>query len=410
VSALLIGCATRSSQPTFTPISKPTSDALASETTPDEAVAPGQPAPTDTKVIEVEPLRIQVIRDDEGNEQVVATDARSLFDEANDALADAKFESALKLYDEIEADFQESALAVPALFNAGLALEGLGRVDDAVERYMRLANAEKTGRDAVDARIRAAALYAENERWSASLKVLDGLLALDGLEAADQVEGMARKGFVLLEAADFSAAETVLTNAITLYEAKKKAGTVFHSDYFRAMAQFYLGDSPRRQFDAIPIRLPESQLNRDVEAKAALVLLASERFGDTIELGNIYWATAAGFRVAEMQKNFWTAIVGAPVPPHLSAQASEMYVQEVHRHSLSLLTKALSYHSKNAQLAGLYKSPTSWSEASARAVVTLTELVGREQAGELVGANDLVESGPEGQGQNGQYMPGRIEL
>lgn len=378
-------------------------------TVPEEGTGETNSTSADDKVIEVEPLRIQVIRDDEGNEQVVATDARGLFDEANDALADARFDAALALYDEIQTDFESSALAVPALFNAGLALEGLGRVDDAVERYMRLANAGKVGRDAVDARIRAAALYAEHERWSASLEVLDGLLTLKGLEVADRVEGMARKGFVLLEAADYSGAETVLNAAIALYDSEKKAGKVFHSDYFRAMAQFYLGDGPRRQFDAIPIRLPESQMGRDVEAKAALVILADARFDEVIELENIYWLTAAGFRKAEMQQNFWRAIIGAPVPPHLSSEAAEAYVAEVHRQSLSLLQKALSIHGKNVQVATLYKAPTSWSEASARAVVTLTDLVGREQAGELVTANDLANESA-AHASTGQYMPGRIEL
>ncbi len=384
-------------------------------TTPSTPAAVAEPKDTGAiddkpKVIVVEPMRIHVVRDKEGNEAVVATDARSLFDEANDALADDDFKRALALYDEIQTDFPESSLAVPALFNAGLALEGLGKVDDAVQRYLRLADAGKADRDAVDARIRAAALYAEHERWSSSLEILDALLALKGLQPSDRIEGMARRGFVLLEAADFSAAETTLSETIESYDTLKKAGTVFRSDYFRAMAQFYLGDIPRRQFDAIPIRLPESQMQRDVEAKAALVILASDRFGDTVEVGNIYWATAAGFRLADMQKNFWSAIIGAPVPPHLNSQASELYVQEVHRSALSLLKKSLSIHGKNVQLATLYKSQTRWSEASARAMATLTELVGREQAGELVSANDVAVTGASLEREEGDYVPGRMEL
>lgn len=363
-----------------------------------------------TDVIVVEPMRIHVVRDDEGNERVVATDARGIFDEGNDALADGDYRGALALYDELQADFAESSLAVPALFNAGLALEGLGRVDDAVERYLSLAKRDQTGRDSVDARIRASALYAEHERWSAALEVLDSLLALEGLGQADRIEGMARRGYVLLEAKDYSAAESMLRDAIAQYEEQRSAGAALDGDYFRAMAQFYLGDILRRQFDAIPIRLPEEQMQRDVEAKAALVIEASNRYGETVELNNIYWATAAGFRLADMQKNFWRSLVGAPVPPHLSTQASKLYVQEVHRNALSLLQKALSIHGKNVQLATLYKSQTNWSEASARAVATLTELVGREQAGEFVSPQELSAQQGARAGASGEYLPGRIEL
>jgi len=360
--------------------------------------------------IMVEPMRIEVVRDAMGNEQVIARDAREVFDEGNDALAIGDYVRALEHYDELLEDFSESSLAPPALYNAGLALEALGRPSDAVARYLQLAKRENSGEEGIDARVRAAAVLAEAERWSEALATLDDMLALPTLSASNRLEGMARRGYVLLEAKDYAAAEAQLGNAITFYKGADKTRGLFENDYFAAMAYFYLGDIPRRQFDAIPIRLPETQMSRDVEAKAALVMLASERFGNTVELGNAYWGTAAGFRLAEMQREFWVSLMRAPVPPHLGEQAATLYVAEVHKQSLSLLLKALDIHRKNVKLATLYNVPTQWSEASGRRVVQLTELVGREQAGDLVGGEELGTGQGESQAAPESYLPGRIEL
>ena len=400
-SLSLVACS-GSTQKTNTATVLPTQAISVAEQKPEPT-----PTPPKTKTIELEPLRVVVVRDNEGESEVIATDARSIFDDGNAALADGDWAEALGRYEELLLDFPDSSLVNPALFNAGLALEGLEQMDEAIKRYEILAERDGQGRDGIDARIRSAALYADSQRWNAALEVIDKLLALRRLGSSDRVEGLARRGYVLLEAKDFSAAEVSLREAIAVYDKASAAGELLDGDYFRAMSYFYLGDIPRRQFDALPIRLPEAQMQRDVEAKATLVLLAKERFDDTIGLGNIYWATAAGFRLADMQHSFWRSIVSAPIPPHLNAQASKIYVEQVHLHSLSLLKEALRVHGKNVQVATVYKSQTPWSEASARAVAALTQLVGRSQAGELLGAD---EGSVELRSPSGEYIPARAEL
>lgn len=399
VSSLSIGCsAGRTPRSTTTAVTpEPASTAV---------VPPGPQAP----VIEVEALRIRVVRDDEGNQQVISLDARDLFDEGNDALALGDHDRALRSYDNLQADFPDSSLAGPALFNAGLALEGLGRFDEAISRYQNLADSRPASTDGVDARIRISAVLAERKRWGAAIESLDALLALHSLSASDRLEGMARRGYVLLEARDFAAAEVMLREAISYYASESQRGKAFEGDYFAGMAHFYLADIPRRQFDAISIRLPDKQIARDVEAKAELVILASDRFGDAVEFGNIYWATAAGFRLASMQRNFWISLVQAPIPPQLNQQESSIYVEEVHRQSLSLLEKSLSIHERNVVLAEHYNTNTPWSRASATEVVAITKVIGRERAGDLLSAKEAGESGAMTTSGEGEYLPARIDL
>ena len=107
---------------------------------------------TDDATIMVEPMRIEVVRDADGNERVIARDARGLFDEANDALAQGEYQQAIEVYDDLLGDFADSSLAAPALYNSGLAFEALERPDDAVTRYLRLATRPGSGEEGIDAR------------------------------------------------------------------------------------------------------------------------------------------------------------------------------------------------------------------------------------------------------------------
>src|SRR5690606_18188551 len=107
---LFAACAARSAPPAHPARSEPA-----------EPPAASAPAATD-EVIELEPLRIEVVRDEiTGETTFEATDARSLFDAGNEALVTGKHEEALGRYDRLLADFPDSSLVAPALYNAGLA-------------------------------------------------------------------------------------------------------------------------------------------------------------------------------------------------------------------------------------------------------------------------------------------------
>lgn len=387
-----------------------------SGTTHSQATLANSPSTTDSdeevpeqeKHFALEEMRIEVVLDEQGQEQTIVIDARGYLDAGNEALGDGQYQVALDSYGRLLSDFRESALAGPALYNSGLAYEGLEQIDDAVEKYAELAKQNPAGRNGVDAQVRIAALYAEYERWAEALGALDQLLSVTKLQSSDRLEALARRGYVLLESKDFTASETTLLEAIAFAKQEQRQAEL-QGDYYYGMAHFYLGDIARRQFDEIPIRLPEDQMARDIEAKAVLANLANERFGNTVESGNVYWATAAGFRLADIQNQFWRSLVRAPVPPHLSGQVAEIYVIEVHKQSLSFLLKALDVHGKNVKLATIYKGPTGWSRASEREVVRLTELIGRERAGELAAGQEAAAEPSLGRSTN-EYLPGRIEL
>ncbi|MBT8492374.1 MAG: tetratricopeptide repeat protein [Deltaproteobacteria bacterium] len=363
---------------------------------------------TTERVIALEPIRVEVSIAPDGSTSSVATDARSLFDAGNQALLSGQSDRALSLFDRLIRDFPGSELAVPALYNAGLALEKKGQPDAAIDRYLGIVRRQPSGRDSRDAHIRAIALLAELSNWPRAAKLAGDFLARGDLSPSDRVEGHARRGFVLVELRDYASAESDLSGGLEI-ASSAKAGTV--DPYFVAMSHYYLAEIPRRQFSVVAIRLPESQMTKDLNHKASLVLLANERYDRAIKTGNLYWGTAAGYQIAGMQAEFRDAIVLAPTPKYLSEQAAAVYQRRVHKETWRFLRKALRIHQKTVELANLYKTTTPWSEAAKLRAEQIAEVLARESAGELVKPGGLGEHTPVVTRATPEaYVPARVEL
>jgi tetratricopeptide (TPR) repeat protein len=397
---LCCACATQSRAPVASAKPVPVS-----EKTPPVRRAPKA---TTERVIELEPIRVEVTVAPDGTTRSVATDARSLFDAGNQALVSGDSDRALSHFDGLIRDFPDSELVVPALYNAGLALENKGQPDAAIDRYLGIVRRQKNGRDSRDAHVRAIALLSEGENWPRASKLAGDFLARGDLSPSDRVEGHARRGYVLVELRDYAAAEADLSRAVEIADAAKP-GTV--DSFFVAMSHFYLAEIPRRQFAVLSIRLPESQMTKDLNHKASLVLLANERYDRAIKTGNLYWGTAAGYQIAGMQAEFRDAIVLAPIPKYLSKEAAVVYEQRVHKETWKFLRKALRIHRQTVELANLYKTTTPWSVAAKLRAEQITEILARESAGELVKPGGLGEHTAAVSTQRPRaYVPGRVDL
>lgn len=353
------------------------------------ATASAAPAPEPVPVVnlDLEPVRVEVARDAAGRTQVSMFDARQLFDQAGAALDADRYDQALTLYDRLVASFPESELVAPALFNGGLALEGKRDLDAAIARYLEVARRSPAVRYGLDAHIRAGALLAELARWSDALRAFEQVLARGDLAERDRIELQARRGYVLVESGGYEEAETTLAAAIELAHGALP-GQEVERGYFVAMARYYLAEIPRRQADAVQLRLPEEQLQRDIEAKAKLVLVAQRRYEDTIRLGNLYWATAAGYQLGSMQQEMWRALVNAPVPRQLRSKEAAIYVAEVRALARGHLEKALAAHLMNVQVEEHNKTETAWTQSSRQRIGELRRLLGPGSPGTATPRDD----------------------
>lgn len=374
----------------------------------DASARPGE------RVYDLEGMRIEVAgRSTDGEPELVAYDAQGLLDAGNDALARGQPDQAIAHYEKLLASFPGSRLVPAARYNLGLAHEARGEYDQAIARYRGLAEDPALDRDGVEAHQRIAAVLAELGRWSEARDALTALVARTNLTHGDRIEGLARLGYVALEQQEYAAAETHLRAALDAHA--KMTGTL-DSLYFVAMSRYYLAQIPHRQFRATPMRLPDRQLERDLQAKAELVALAYDRYVEVLQVTDAYWGTAAGYQMSQIYKELWDDIVAAPIPTQLAPEAAVYYVKEVHQRVRGMLEKAMAGHLRNVELAGVYGTSTEWSEASRVRADEIAALLAREASGELV-VPQPAQIAPGAEGVDaaaapipGRYVPARPEL
>ena len=129
------------------------------------------------------------------------------------------------------------------------------------------------------------------------------------------------------------------------------------------------------------MRLPERQMARDLEAKARQLLVAQSRFLDAMRVNNGEWATAAGFQIGSLYREFYDDLVGAPVPPALTGEAREVYLEEVRKQVKTLLQKAISIHEKNLLMAERIGEKNEWVRRSNEQMEQLKKLLAPGPAG-----------------------------
>jgi tetratricopeptide (TPR) repeat protein len=339
-----------------------------------------------TRQLELEPLRIEVVQKDDGTLTTEASDARSLFEEGNDALMQRRYDEALAFYDRLVADFPGSTLIGAAHYNAGIALEGKSDWAAAADRYRRaMATSPAGAEEARDAAFRLGAVLAEGKQYAAAAETFEKLLDRDDLTAEDRLEGLARLGYVLVELKDYEGAEEVLRSGLAWHKEQSQRGEI-ESNYFASMAQYYLAVIPHRQFRAVPLRYPEEQMGRDLEHKSELFLISYDRYMMLIDqFPNAYWTTAAIYQLGQMHKEFWDDFWAVPLPAGMSEAGVKEYVKLLNDNKEigKLLEKSLFFHEKNVVLSRDAGIATVWVDASEVRATEVKDLLGRQQKGEM---------------------------
>lgn len=311
---------------------------------------------------------------------IAATAPSQLLDQAKAALDGGHPVEAIALYRRLATDFPTSKLAPAALFNVGVILENTGDVAAAITAYRDTVAAYPTGRESLDAHLRAAGLEAERSAWTGAERTLREIVRRTDLGHIDRIEVQARLGYVLLEQGRAADARTALEAAISAW---RKAARV-DDRYYIAMAHYYLGELAHREFDKVSLRSADTMLKADLVAKELLAAQAYDRWRQALEMKDPFWSLAAGYRMSHVFMELWETAVRAPLPDGLDRAARGYYAIEVHERVRRHLHTAFEGHEMNVKLAGAYGVDNAWSQASKVRAAEIAVILARETKGEIV--------------------------
>ncbi len=323
--------------------------------------------------LDMEPIKIEATSSADGI-RIDAFDAPELFEHAGKALSDRRFDDAIREYRKLLTSFPESSYVRPTFYNLGLAQIGKKDWSAAIESFKALVGRFPDHADAKDSMFQLGACYAEQGNWPASAEAFVRVLERKDLNADDRIEAIARRGFAQFNLNDTDTAEKTFRSAMA-YKQQIDSEERLSTDFYLAFSQYHIGEIFHQRFRKAPLRLPEPQLDKDLDQKATLLLTAQRAYIDTIKFGNPAWASAAGFQVGSLYEELYDAFMNVPVPPELANEARQVYVEELHKKIRILLEKSLRWQRENLLMIERLGVATEWADKSKLAYTKVLKLL-----------------------------------
>ena len=343
--------------------------------------------PPKTRLV-MEPIKLQA-HTDGAEPRVEVLEAEPLFDRGSRHLSARRYTEALAEYAKLLKHFPGSRFVSPALYNAGLCHENLKQFEKATAMYRELIRRFGDKEEAIDASFRLGGCYAEIHNWPASAQAFAWLLERKDLSISDRVEAMARKGLAHFRLGDQRKCRSTLMAAVRFHKSVETVERL-DSDFFLGMIHYYLGAMPHVDFRNLKVNA-DAAMAQTLDDKARLLLLSQAKYIETIKVKNPYWATAAGFQIGSLYREFYTVLMTSV--PDFSKKAKEnsskanipvaqaqkmlvqVYMEEVHKAVKPLLTKAIKVFEKNIIIAQRVGIESDWIGKSRHQVNELKHLI-----------------------------------
>jgi tetratricopeptide (TPR) repeat protein len=308
----------------------------------------------------MEPLHIGIKPDPELG--LVDFDAVTLYQEGLRYHESGRCDRAVAFYDRLREEFPSSRYFSAAAFNAGRCLEELDKNEEAVLRYRVITRGLEKSKDWVDAGFRESMCLAGLGRFQESAELLEKLINREELTVSDSIDALVLKGEAQKKIGEVVKAESTFRRALRIY--RRRGKDEYLDPVPAARAEFRLSELTEERFQAAPLRLPEEQMQADLEAKAVLLLSAQGGYLRTIRYGDPEWATAAGYRIGNLYLHLHQAMEQAPVPDDLSEEEAKIYKDVLRKRTAVLLRKALKVFQMTVELAERTFVQNRWTQAT----------------------------------------------
>jgi tetratricopeptide (TPR) repeat protein len=270
---------------------------------------------------------------------------QELFAKGKAAFAAGNFLSATRYFDRGSDAFPQSPLHAGLTYNAGLAHLQLHDWAPALDRFKELADAEHGQGDALDAAFQQATCLYFLEDFAGAEALLAKLSLRHDIPESQRLQAAVDRAVCQVELNRFPEAEHNLREALKSYRLDSIEERM--PDDVAGKAEFFMGEIYRIYFSAVqldPANGDIEELGKQLEQKAEELLSAQGHYLRAIRTGAPHWATGAGYRIGALYEELYNALVDAPLPKELDAEASLVYREELKRRIRVLVTKAINIY------------------------------------------------------------------
>jgi tetratricopeptide (TPR) repeat protein len=235
------------------------------------------------------------------------------FEQGRTLLVAGDYRKAGEIFDQLLRLAPDGQTAAPSLFNSGIAREGLGEPEGALDRYREFVRRYPDNALTRSALVRQERLLAYLERWGDLTKLADQLLARSDLALLETIEAHGSKGLGLIEQDDVDAAFREIDKAKGLVE-ENRLGEAGKPSIELAEVSFALGEVRRKRSEQIVFSPVPPNFADVLEQRCTGLLDAQNAYSDSMRSLDAHWSAMAGYRVGQLYQQLHRDVMQIPPP------------------------------------------------------------------------------------------------
>ncbi len=271
------------------------------------------------------------------------------------------YENAVKAYERM-IEKQPSVSFLDELYiKAGLLYEKMENWIRASDNYLKLVAHKPDSKFAPRALLTAGNCFEQMKLWSkAKLAYQQYVKDYASISADDYLETCYKVGEMSLDMKDESSALKEFAYTVQAYkDLKRKKVSV--EEYIPAKAQFMIGEINYEKFKQVKLVPP---LNVSLKKKKDLLQTVLQEYVTAGKFQVAEWTTASLYKTGMTFEDWADAFVNSPVPPELSSEEKQEYLNGLNQQALPFRQKALDVYKANVASAEKSNIQNAWVDQS----------------------------------------------
>ena len=236
------------------------------------------------------------------------------FDRARSFLLVDKYQEAAVAFDRLMRLADDPDLKSTSMFNAGVAYEGLGQRETALQRYRMMFDEFPQQHAVQSALVRKTRILGYLERWAELEQTATELLSRgDKLPVMVRIEGLGAKALGLVEQGRHDEAQIYVARAMDLIETNR-FGQSGVPPVQLAQVAFAQGEIRRLESERIALVPVTPDFPQLLEARCQGLLDAQRAYTDAMRSRDAHWSAMSGFRVGQLYHQLHREVMDIPPP------------------------------------------------------------------------------------------------
>jgi tetratricopeptide (TPR) repeat protein len=280
---------------------------------------------------------------------------KALFDAASAYFKGEYFQEARKVYEKVTHTFPGSPYSAEAFYNMALCEEFLGNYTDAAENFEDFTRRYPNHEQRINALLYALEDHKKVGTREDVLRVSLNLLDYPELSIEKQIELNAEAGKLYHDKGWKKSAANYCYRCNDLYN-KHPVEELAH---LAARCKFLRADRFFRFYRDIRLRPP---VEKNIESKRSYLKKLVSLYTDAANLKDIYWSTAATYKIGEVFEEFHDALLGSYIPETLSSEERDEYSSKLRDTAEPFREKAINAYVTNLHQAERFSEENEWVE------------------------------------------------